>query len=652
MCGVFGILGLPDSSNAMSKLFKTLMTASESRGKDASGLLIASNGTIEILKSQYRGRDLLAKKTTKQSLRVLDKRISSEEIRLLAGHTRMMTHGDINDQGNNQPVMDGERFIILHNGIITNWRTLAKDFKIPEPQKFSDTRILSLLLETRCKSLVKVREEVERLVMLTEGANNFIILDKRNSEIYFYTSNGSLFYGLDIEKKLFYFASEKKIVARAFRKNDINSIIQIPKLKLFVINDFLPPHLSDRFEKSILEGKFLSKSETVKTTLVDSPNESKLSAVKLREIEHLTSSVSKVKIENLTRCEKCILPVTFPGITFDKNGICSLCRSSLQDKNKKKVDLQSFINRCGDGVLVPLSGGRDSSFALHYIVKELKIPAVAYTYDWGLISNVARENISRMCGELGVEHILIAADIQRKRQNVRNNLMAWLDKPSIGMIPILMAGDKQFITLAERVRRENGLAVSVFAMNSFERTLFKSAYAGAPLNEDSKRSHGITRLGQLKMLQYYGSKMLANRKYWNQSLFDSLRGFFSFYFVKPNYIQIFDLIDWNEDEIMAILSRDYGWETDSTVQNSWRMGDATSGFYNYLYLKFGGFTENDTFRSNQIRSGVISRPEALSKMELENQIQTDMILEYLKVIKVDLSLVNQKLLNWGHFRAE
>jgi glucosamine--fructose-6-phosphate aminotransferase (isomerizing) len=651
VCGVFGILGLPDSGYAISKFFQDLMTASESRGKDASGVLIASNREIEILKSQHRGKHLLAEKTTKKALRALDKEFSSGEIRLLAGHTRMMTHGDINDQGNNQPVMDGERFIILHNGIITNWKTLANDLKISEPQKFSDTRIFSLLLESKCKFLLDARQEIEKFAMNTEGANNFIILDKRKSELYFYTSNGSLFYGIDSKKKFFYFASEKKIILNLLRKRDRLSITQISKMKLFVVSDFLAPELANDFKKSILEGKFLNVNDIVKTTFVDMPIEISQSEVTLSEVTHLTSSVSRLKIAKLMRCKKCILPITFPGIEFDQNGICSLCRDSMKNIGKNQNDIQDLIDKCGDRVLVPLSGGRDSSFALHYIVKELNIPAIAYTYDWGLISNVARENISRMCGTLGVEHILIAADIRRKRKNVKSNLLAWLDKPNIGMIPILMAGDKQFLTLAEKVRRENKLAVSVFAMNSFERTLFKSAYAGAPLNEDSKRSHGITRLGQLRMLKYYGSKILANRKYWNQSLLDSLTGFFSFYFVKPNYIQLFDFIDWNEDEIMNVLSRDYGWEADATAHNSWRMGDATSGFYNYLYLKFGGFTENDTFRSNQIRSGAISRSVALRKIEQENEIQQDMILEYLKVIDVDLRLVNEKLINWGYFRA-
>jgi glutamine---fructose-6-phosphate transaminase (isomerizing) len=51
----------------------------------------------------------------------------------------------------------------------------------------------------------------------------------------------------------------------------------------------------------------------------------------------------------------------------------------------------------------------------------------------------------------------------------------------------------------------------------------------------------------------------------------------------------------------------------------WRIGDGTSAFYNYIYYLVAGFTEHDTFRSNQIREGDISREEALRLVEDENR---------------------------------
>ena len=43
---------------------------------------------------------------------------------------------------------------------------------------------------------------------------------------------------------------------------------------------------------------------------------------------------------------------------------------------------------------------------------------VAYTYDWGLTTDISRMNASKVCGKLGVEHIIRSTDIQKKRENM------------------------------------------------------------------------------------------------------------------------------------------------------------------------------------------------------------------------------------------
>ena len=61
-----------------------------------------------------------------------------------------------------------------------------------------------------------------------------------------------------------------------------------------------------------------------------------------------------------------------------------------------------------------------------------------------MVTDLGRRNISRMCAELGVENIIVAADIEKKRRNITMNLKAWLTSPHLGMISILTAGDKHF----------------------------------------------------------------------------------------------------------------------------------------------------------------------------------------------------------------
>jgi tRNA(Ile)-lysidine synthase TilS/MesJ len=101
--------------------------------------------------------------------------------------------------------------------------------------------------------------------------------------------------------------------------------------------------------------------------------------------------------------------------------------------------------------IIPLSGGRDSCYGLHLAVKELKVAPITFTYDWGLVTDLARRNISRMCSILNVENIIVADNIEKKRSNVKKNVLAWLKKPHLGMVNLFNAGDKHFYRFLEKI---------------------------------------------------------------------------------------------------------------------------------------------------------------------------------------------------------
>jgi glucosamine--fructose-6-phosphate aminotransferase (isomerizing) len=69
----------------------------------------------------------------------------------------------------------------------------------------------------------------------------------------------------------------------------------------------------------------------------------------------------------------------------------------------------------------------------------------------------------------------------------------------------------------------------------------------------------------------------------------------------------------------------------------WRIGDGTASFYNYIYYAFAGFTESDTFRSNQIRAGLIGREDGLAKVIEENRPRSSSIEWYCDVIGISFN---------------
>ena len=54
---------------------------------------------------------------------------------------------------------------------------------------------------------------------------------------------------------------------------------------------------------------------------------------------------------------------------------------------------------------------------LHLIKKEFGLRPVTFTYDWGMVTDLARRNVARICGQLGIQNILVSADIAQKREN-------------------------------------------------------------------------------------------------------------------------------------------------------------------------------------------------------------------------------------------
>lgn len=97
---------------------------------------------------------------------------------------------------------------------------------------------------------------------------------------------------------------------------------------------------------------------------------------------------------------------------------------------------------------------------------------------------------------------------------------------------------------------------------------------------------------------------------------------------------MFDYWKWDEAEIDATLHQ-YDWELAPDTTSTWRIGDGTAAFYNYLYYSVAGLTEHDTFRSNQIREGDLSRDEALELVRVENRPRYQNIKWYLDSLGFD-----------------
>ena len=140
----------------------------------------------------------------------------------------------------------------------------------------------------------------------------------------------------------------------------------------------------------------------------------------------------------------------------------------------------------------------------------------------------------------------------------------------------------------------------------------------------------------MRLYGFVVKNILRTPSYLNQSVLDSIGSFASRYVTpKKDYYHLFDYLQWDEKTVEDAIISQYQWEKAVDTDSTWRIGDGTASFYNYVYTLVAGFSENDTFRSNQIREGDITREQALSLVDKENIPRYPNIKWYLDAIGMD-----------------
>lgn len=653
MCGIFGVIAGTKSKltvPVVDSLIKDLFRLSDSRGKEASGWAVRTDLAVTVYKQPSSGRQLSRLPEARQRfLAAITGLPESEVVRMngqatlrmplaIVGHSRLVTNGKQTCNENNQPVIrDG--LVGIHNGIVVNvdelWRTAAAAPR----QSEVDTEIILHLLHRHLQAGLTSRKALARMFTQISGTASIALLAQQRSEVLLASNNGSLYIASNGTDSPVFFASERYImeqllqgVGRAYGK--VDSVRQVRPMEGCVVT--LDPFKVEMFTLNDGETATRNDEQTAAPASVGPGIPASSPGVPLRIFpREAVFDPSKIR-----RCTRCILPETFPGITFDADGVCDVCKNYVPMKilGREALDKAVAPFRRKDGgadCLVAFSGGRDSSYGLHYLKKELGLNPIAFTYDWGMVTDLARRNQARMCGKLGIEHILISADIASKRRNVRRNIEAWLRKPELGMIPLFMAGDKQFFYYANMLMKQTHTPVMIFSVNPLEKTGFKTGFCGVH-DKASGMYFNFSMGRKLRITSYYAKQYLTNPRYLNSSLPDTLWAYASSFLISHDYLMLFDYIRWEEDVIEKTLLEEYDWETAPDTKSTWRIGDGTAAFYNHIYYTVTGFTENDTFRSNQVREGALTRAQALAKVQEENQPRWESMQWYAKTIGFDL----------------
>ena len=350
------------------------------------------------------------------------------------------------------------------------------------------------------------------------------------------------------------------------------------------------------------------------------------------------------------RCSKCILPETVPNIKFDLDGVCNYCKEynkpdgrrgiNYEEKGKNfEVFMETYIRKRKENnlkydALVPISGGRDSSYIAYKLSEKMKILCVNYENPFS--SEQAKKNIEKVIKASNSDILFFNYKNEQHEKSFRNNLKAWIKRPELKTMGLLCLACKPMYLEFFRIAEENDIGLIVDGSNPNEVTTFKV---------ESRVGAGAKRHYKMRAMINMGREMLRNYSYLKPCNFlpgiktlmslDGNRIYLRYRYPKIYKIGYFYFHQYSEKKIEETLGK-IGWEKASENKSPWRFDCEIDSVKNYLFMKIIGATEKDDLFSKNIRDGLMTREEAMKRLE-EGEVNMDIVRRVLEKIQMKLS---------------
>lgn len=125
------------------------------------------------------------------------------------------------------------------------------------------------------------------------------------------------------------------------------------------------------------------------------------------------------------QCVECVLVESAPDIFLDSNGVCNICNDYKKQTSEVsgepdflETDFLKILNKYrGQGkydCLCMLSGGKDSTASLYYIVEKYKMNPLVFTFNHGFVPKDHIASAQKTVEKLGVDWIYFETDFMKE----------------------------------------------------------------------------------------------------------------------------------------------------------------------------------------------------------------------------------------------
>jgi hypothetical protein len=342
---------------------------------------------------------------------------------------------------------------------------------------------------------------------------------------------------------------------------------------------------------------------------------------------------SMVPVVNERRlCQRCVLPESdlFP---LDAAGMCRICRTPSLLKHitaaANEKELERIIARTRQegrrrpfDCAVAWSGGRDSTFMLHQLVREHGLRCAAIFGTTPFTPEEIIQNVRSISSQLGLKLIEVQS-LPNHRAVAAFCLREYLRTGKPILINLACAPckfiNREIFRFADRL----GIRTIFYGGNRYE--YFPSGPASIDINTRNRYSFlamlgdnlrrvgkGLATVLDSPSLFRYGFTFFgASIPYINQySIYLRLR------YPSIARYDYYHYADWDEGSVSSVL-RDLHWKLPDGCISTWRADCVFEAVKNKAFQSCLGFTYTEALLSNLIRAGKITRELAMIRLRKE-----------------------------------
>ena len=335
-------------------------------------------------------------------------------------------------------------------------------------------------------------------------------------------------------------------------------------------------------------------------------------------------------------CRTCFFTTGFPGITINESGECTFCAnrtclpyiqtvtdSDLEELRRIAKKLKEKKTGKYD-CIIGGSGGLDSSYVIYVAKKLLDLNPLVVNYDNGFVYDIAKENLTSICKNLGVDLRVFRS----KKYHFKHLKYMALSLRNIGIYWGFCQSCRYLLkAVLHKIAIEENISTVLVSNNPYEQVHLFGLPTRAKLKtmfDGLFKPFSLTRF--LKLFYYFPA---AFYYYTMLKLEFYIPPFTNIFRRDPKSLNMEEInitkyIPWNLDQMLKNLE-EIGWKAPDPMLPMRFDCKIDNSFIGYTYKKMSGYNTHVVICHNLICDGTRTKSQLKPSLEsLDNCLEQNM----------------------------